>query len=29
VLGIAIVLSALWLLATVPKALARRWRSPR
>ncbi len=29
VLGIAIVLSALWMLATVPRALARRWRSPR
>lgn len=28
-LGIAIVLSALWMLATVPRALAARWRSPR
>lgn len=28
-LGIAIVLSALWMLASVPRALARRWRSPR
>ena len=28
-LGIAIVLSALWMLGTVPKALAARWRSPR
>ncbi len=28
-LGIAILLSALWMLATVPRALAARWRSPR
>jgi uncharacterized membrane protein YfcA len=28
VLGIAIVLSALWMMATVPRALAHRWRSP-
>ncbi|WP_019515780.1 hypothetical protein [Sphingomonas sp. Mn802worker] len=28
VLGVAIVLAALWMLATVPKALAARWRSP-
>lgn len=28
VLGIAIVLSALYMMATVPRALARRWRSP-
>jgi hypothetical protein len=28
VLGAAIVLSALWVIATVPRALARRWRSP-
>ena len=29
VLAVAIVLSALWMLATVPRALARRWRSPK
>ncbi|WP_022687163.1 hypothetical protein [Sphingomonas phyllosphaerae] len=29
VLGVAIVLSALWMMATVPRALARRWRSPK
>lgn len=29
VLGVAIVLSALWMLAIVPRALARRWRSPK
>ena len=28
VLGAAIVLSALWVIATVPRALAHRWRSP-
>ena len=28
VLGVAIVLAALWMMATVPRALARRWRSP-
>ena len=28
-IGIAIVLSALWMLATVPRALAHRWRSPK
>ncbi|MDQ2878897.1 MAG: hypothetical protein M3R41_07460 [Pseudomonadota bacterium] len=28
VLGIAIVLSALYMIATVPAALAHRWRSP-
>ena len=28
-LGIAIVISALWMLAAVPRALAARWRSPR
>ncbi|WBH16893.1 hypothetical protein [Sphingomonas radiodurans] len=28
VLGAAIVLVALWTMATVPPALARRWRSP-
>ncbi|KTT70314.1 hypothetical protein [Sphingomonas endophytica] len=28
-LGIAIVLSALWMIATVPRALAHRWRSPK
>lgn len=28
VLGGAIVLAALWMLAIVPKALAHRWRSP-
>lgn len=28
ILGIAIVLAALWLIATVPRGLARRWRSP-
>ncbi|KQN93123.1 hypothetical protein ASE95_11190 [Sphingomonas sp. Leaf231] len=28
-LGIAIVVSALWMLAIVPRALARRWRSPK
>ncbi len=28
-LGIAIVLSALWVMATVPRALAARWRSGR
>ena len=27
-LGIAIVLAALWMMAIVPRALARRWRSP-
>jgi hypothetical protein len=29
VLGVAIVLSALWMMATVPRALAHRWRSPK
>ena len=29
VLGVAIVLAAMWMLATVPRALAARWRSPR
>jgi len=28
-LGVAIVLSALWVMATVPRALAARWRSER
>lgn len=28
VLGIAIVLAALWMIATVPRALAHRWRTP-
>ncbi|MDR6787515.1 putative membrane protein YfcA [Sphingomonas sp. BE138] len=28
-LGVAIVASALWMLATVPRALARRWRTPK
>lgn len=28
-LGCAIVLAALWMIATVPRALARRWRTPR
>lgn len=28
VLGIAIVLSALWMIAVVPRALAHRWRTP-
>jgi hypothetical protein len=28
VLGVAIVLAALWMSATVPLALAHRWRSP-
>jgi uncharacterized membrane protein YfcA len=28
ILGIAIVLSALYMMAVVPRALARRWRSP-
>jgi uncharacterized membrane protein YfcA len=28
-LGVAIVVSALWMIATVPRALARRWRSPK
>lgn len=28
VLGVAIVLAALYMMATVPRALARRWRSP-
>jgi hypothetical protein len=28
-LGVAIVLSALWVMATVPRVLARRWRSER
>ena len=27
-LGLAIVASALWVMATVPKALPHRWRSP-
>lgn len=27
-LGIAIVLAALWMIATVPRALAHRWRTP-
>lgn len=27
-LGVAIVAAALWVIATVPKALAQRWRSP-
>lgn len=27
-LGVAIVISAMWVMATVPKALAHRWRSP-
>lgn len=29
ILAIAILLSALWVIATVPRALARRWRSPK
>ncbi len=29
VLGVAIVLAAMWMLATVPRALAARWRSPK
>ncbi len=29
VLGVAIVLASLWMLASVPRALAARWRSPR
>ena len=28
VIGVALVLSALWVMAVVPRALARRWRSP-
>ena len=28
VLGVAIVASALWVIATVPRALAHRWRTP-
>ena len=28
VLGVAIVLAALWMTATVPAALAHRWRTP-
>jgi predicted anti-sigma-YlaC factor YlaD len=28
-LGVAIVLSALWVMATVPRALAAKWRSER
>ena len=27
-IGIGIVLAALWMIATVPRALAHRWRSP-
>jgi hypothetical protein len=27
-LGLAIVVAALWVIATVPRALAHRWRSP-
>ncbi|MEH3046719.1 hypothetical protein [Sphingomonas adhaesiva] len=27
-LGVAIVAAALWVIATVPRALAHRWRSP-
>ena len=27
-LGLAIVLAALWMIATVPRALARKWRTP-
>jgi hypothetical protein len=27
-LGVAIVASALWVIATVPRALAHRWRTP-
>lgn len=27
-LGAGIVIAALWMIATVPRALARRWRSP-
>lgn len=29
ILGVAIVVSALWVMAVVPRALARRWRTPR
>ncbi|WP_315760564.1 hypothetical protein [Sphingomonas sp. Y38-1Y] len=28
ILGFAIVLAALWVMAVVPRALARRWRTP-
>ncbi|MEZ0495226.1 hypothetical protein [Sphingomonas sp. IW22] len=28
ILGLAIVLAALWVMATLPRALARRWRTP-
>lgn len=29
VLGVAIVLAALYMIATVPRALARKWRTPK
>ena len=28
-IGLAVVAAALWMIATVPRALAHRWRSPR
>ncbi|WP_245844328.1 hypothetical protein [Sphingomonas spermidinifaciens] len=28
ILGLAIVLAALWVMATLPRALARKWRTP-
>ncbi|WP_294264256.1 hypothetical protein [uncultured Sphingomonas sp.] len=28
ILGLAIVLAALWVVATLPRSLARRWRTP-